>query len=74
MIKKQVDFSVTVRPFTEPIPPQSILDGIKHDYPFNDGWELMSTEIAQVSGNQIFVAYTFIRYEYVSDTVSIKAK
>lgn len=67
MIKKQVDFSVTVRPFVQTISPQTVIDEIKARYPFEDGWELFNTEIAQVGGNEIFMAYTFIRYEYVPE-------
>lgn len=74
MIKKQVDFDVWVRPFTQTENPKTVLEVIKKGHPFEDGWELLSTEIAQIGGNDIFFAYTFVRYEYVNDTVSTKTK
>lgn len=63
MIKKQVDFEVRVRPFTENQPSQ--LPMLKAEFPSEDGWELLGTQVAQVGGNTISIMFTFARYEYV---------
>jgi hypothetical protein len=65
MTRKQVDWDVRVRPFTDgggdPLP------ALKNMYHPGLGWELLSTQVAMVSAGQISLVYTFARYEYVSD-------
>ena len=65
MTRKQVDWDVRVRPFTDgggdPLP------ALKNMYHPGLGWELLSTQVAMVSAGQISIVYTFARYEYVSD-------
>ena len=75
MNRKQVDISVRVLRFNPNEPGMSGDENSKYirDNYLSQGWELFHTEVAQVTaGTDIFVAFTFLKYEVPSDTSNRK--
>lgn len=78
MNRKQVDFDFRVYP----VGPAGAEGAYNHEqlrqevvaqYVAN-GWEVLSTEVSQVSANVLYLAISFVKYEVVPEVVSAKAK
>lgn len=70
-MRKQTDFDFRVYPVgnTEGnYNHETLRAEIKAAY-IDRGWEVMSTEVSQVSANVIFLAITLVKYEEVADPI-----
>lgn len=67
-MKKQVDFAFRLLPYSQVNPDQSSASWSKYvrENYLELGWEVQSTEIARVDGNEVFLGITLVRYEDVS--------
>ena len=78
MNRKQVEFDFRVYP----VGPAGAEGSYNHEQLRQEvvaqyiasGWEVLKTEISQVSANVLYLAITFVKYEVVSEVVSAKAK
>lgn len=73
-MRKQVDLHVRTFPMGTGAGGESatylqVSDFLKSNY-FSQGWEVMSTAVAQVSAGVIFMAVTLVKYEEVSEPVT----
>ena len=74
MNRKQIDVSVRVFKYSPADPTATSEANSKYirDNYLSQGWEVLKTEVSQVTAGEIYIAFTFVKYEIPAEVTNRK--